>query len=372
MDIPVQQRPEEWRELFEPAEPSGTVLTVSLNVLRRRGQPFLLLPTHSSCAVGALSLYPAQTRKARIAKGLLGKALGLGLSPGLERLQLPIALDNAFLGFLAQAADVPRNATTFAILIGNGLVPGRRFVVLIFDERQKPVAVVKAGVTPLAHALLTAEERFLRNAPAHMSGIPKVRGTFKLGRIQAFALDFVSGATASIDDASHLGELLGGWIAADKMVKLSETRGWQRLQGDVNLPTILRSFGETLVHPALVHGDLTPWNVKVTNGRWTVLDWERGELVGVPGWDWFHFIIQTALLVRHESPEVLFGRFEQLFHSGDFQNYAGLAGIRGHLRMLALGYVAYCVRITRQAEGTESLLELERLMLTRWFESEPS
>ena len=45
-------------------------------------------------------------------------------------------------------------------------------------------------------------------------------------------------------------------------------------------------LGSRLVSSVVFHGDFAPWNIKVDRaGAWMVLDWERGELHGVPCWD---------------------------------------------------------------------------------------
>lgn len=55
----------------------------------------------------------------------------------------------------------------------------------------------------------------------------------------------------------------------------------------------------TRVHPCIFHGDFAPWNIReACNGSWILLDWERGETEGIPGWDWLHFALQPAILVK--------------------------------------------------------------------------
>jgi hypothetical protein len=133
------------------------------------------------------------------------------------------------------------------------------------------------------------------------------------------------------------------------------------------LPEPVMELAGTRFHPALMHGDCAPWNVKVADGRWTLLDWERGELTGVPGWDWFHFVMQPAVLVRREPVTRLLARFEQLLAGEDFVRFAQHAGIAGSERALALAYLCYCTRVTRQADGLESVMALERAVTARWF-----
>lgn len=46
------------------------------------------------------------------------------------------------------------------------------------------------------------------------------------------------------------------------------------------------------------HGDFTPWNILDENGKLFVFDWEYAEENALPGWDLFHFIVQTSVLIK--------------------------------------------------------------------------
>ena len=87
----------------------------------------------------------------------------------------------------------------------------------------------------------------------------------------------------------------------------------------------------------MTHGDFAPWNIKVSraDGSWLALDWERGQLAGIPGWDWFHYAIQTGILVEKLPPERVAQRLEELFNAPVFWTYAEAAGIAGKEKPLA-------------------------------------
>ena len=97
-----------------------------------------------------------------------------------------------------------------------------------------------------------------------------------------------------------------------------------------------------------------------------MLDWERGERVGIPAWDWFHFIVQPSVLVRRETTEATLARLEKLFTTVEFQQYATQCGIAGAEWRLAYAYVDYCINVTRQTEGLKSLEALREAIRTRW------
>ena len=366
-----QHAANQWQDLFAPCAPESAGATVVLHVVRRGGEPLLLLPARGALAARALALYPAQTARARAAKTLLQIALRFGLKPGLEAVRLTVAGNDGFAKFLSGTAGLPAGALPdFAVLAGNPRAPGRRFVLLLFGADGRPTAVVKAGVSETAQHLVAVEAEFLQRAPANSPGLPKLRGTFQERGTRAFALDFFAGSSPNLDDSKQLGELLGSWLATNQQVPLREFGAWRRLAAagsESPLPGALQTLAEARVHPALTHGDFAPWNVKVSRGKWTVLDWERGELAGVPGWDWFHFVMQPAVLVRREGAAALLSRCERLLVSAEFLNYALRAGIGEQGRALALAYLAYCTRVTRQTEGRDQVLELERAAAARWF-----
>ena len=362
---------DDWLDLFARNAPGQARATVALYGLRRGGAPWLLLPSQSLLAARSLALYPAQTGRARAAKMLLQFALRLGLKPRLKKIQLTVAANDAFADYLCGTVRLPAGTLPhFAILAGNPRAPGRRFVLLLFGADGEPAAVVKAGVCATAQEFVRHEAEFLQAVPSGLPGLPKLRGVFVAQNIRAFALDFHAGSTPTAESSSQVGALLGAWLATDQSVSLEELGAWRKLvaaTSDSPLLEALAPLAQVRVHPALTHGDLAPWNVKVWRGEWTALDWERGERAGVPGWDWFHFEMQPAVLVRHEDLEALLSRLERLLTSAEFLHYSVQAGIGAHGRALALAYLAYCTRVTRQTEGREPLLALERAAMARWF-----
>ena len=91
-----------------------------------------------------------------------------------------------------------------------------------------------------------------------------------------------------------------------------------------------------------------------------MLDWERGEARGLPAWDWFHYVIQTGILVRRLAADQLISRVDAMLSSSDFKEYARHAEIDGCAEELLLAYLVYCIEILKPAdsfEPTRALLE---------------
>ncbi len=352
----------DWSELFGPARGAQCV-TIHMRVLRKQGRPLLALPACRRAAAMALSLYPAQTGRARAARALLRTLLRAGLAPGARQSALAIPPEDLFVEFLSSLAGSARPPVPeLGILAGNPASPGRRFVLLVFDANHKPAGVVKAGASGPAQALIRKEQTFLE-AASGKPGVPRLRGTFESERVQALALDYVAGDAPRPRHDAALPALLGPWVDVKRTVALPETPEWQRLEQAAPAgpfwPVLAGALRSRAVHPALAHGNLAPWNIKRSQqGQWTALDWERGELAGIPGWDWFHYVIQRAILAERLPIGRLAARVRQLLNSEPFRCYAARAGIARFELDLALAYLLYSAEVVKPAEGLSRTREL--------------
>jgi hypothetical protein len=163
-------------------------------------------------------------------------------------------------------------------------------------------------------------------------------------------------------------------VDPSRTLSLSTAPDWLRLEKTAPASPLLASLAAQLrprtVHPAIHHGDFAPWNIKVSPaGAWTVLDWERGELAGIPGWDWFHYLIQTGILVGHLPTPTLVQRVESLLASDTFRQYATRSGIVGCERELVLAYLLHNVEVIKPSEGLTASADLLRALSARWARS---
>jgi hypothetical protein len=352
------------------APPGSDRIVVSLRLIRRAGQPFLLLPFLPREAVATLRLYAPQTARARVARALLRWSLRFAAPWPGQRIRLgfqPNARFSRFLSSLAGATQTPR----FGILAGNPASPGQRFLLLCFNAEHMPIAVVKAGLTPRAHELIHHEESFLAAAAGRFQGIPALLETFHSDEVRAFAIPFVPGRSSRERDESSLPELLHSWLDLTRQVTLSETPAWRKLEetcaANLQFQSIASKLRLRRIHPCLQHGDYVPWNIKRSpESGWTVLDWERGELIGIPGWDWFHYVLQTGILVKRLTSEELANRTEALLASGSFQDYTLLSGISGVERELLLSYLLHLAEVIQPSEGRLESRNLLTALAARW------
>jgi hypothetical protein len=360
------QHPAAWQDLFLASDQSSPKTIIKVRIIRRSGQPFLVLPAHHRLAAKALALYPAQTLPARLAKFALALAFNLKLPLAPPSLSLPIDFEQPFAAFLTEIAGTPR-FPRFALLTGNSRADGRRFVILLFNESNQPIAAVKAGIGESAIRLIEQEASFLAAVPRNTPGTPRLHSTFRSPQLHALALDFFPGHSPDPEDAPGVESLLSSWIDTARTIPISEIPAWQRLAACVDPDsTTWRQLKDVVCHPVIYHGDFAPWNIKVSSDSWQALDWERGELTGVPGWDWFHYVIQSAVLIKREPVDRLTARVERLLASEGFVRYAAHAKIAGSERLLVLAYLNYSVQILKQTEGLSRVQSLLNNLSAIW------
>ncbi len=341
---------DDWRTLFGEAG-----VPRSFRAVKKHGRLLLLLPENRGAAAQCLALYPAQTRFAKLAKAALGTAIRIGVPGILSRQELcwdDAAPLPAFIR--AQAGAEPFEC---GFLLGNPRAEGRRWIIAVLIHGRLSF-VVKAGCTQRGNDLISAEIECLRSLPASAKGCPTLRGTL-LGPVSALALDFVGGTSppaAGVED--RVAEILGSWLQHGHQFSLVQTAAWQEVRRSA--PADLVALAETRCTEkpftaAIMHGDFAPWNIRAAGDHWTVIDWERGCLLGIPGWDWFHYWIQSNALVARKTECEILARLEQLIVHPAFQTFATRAGIQGRERGFIFAYLLHAVFVLRQTEGLATI-----------------
>lgn len=354
-----------WKSLF-----GGGSRDCEVRFLRKGGRPFLFLPAESAAACAALALYPAQRPAARLLKTLLAAGLQWRLPFPLP--SLPLAVDPAapFVRFMAGlVGQPPGTLPVWGMLAGNPNAPGQRLVFLVFDGDFKPRAVVKTGLGETARRLIAQEIGALAALPPGLAGAPGLLGQWGDGSAAALALPYVGGEAPLPQSIGPAAAILEDWLRHGSDAPLDSLPGWRAATASLPASELLPlSTPHATVRAPVAHGDFAPWNIKVSpeTGGWTVLDWERGELCGVPGWDWFHFVLQPAVLVEKLDGPALAARAGELLASPEFRHYAEAAGIVGCERPLLLAYLAHCTEVIRQTEGASALAAARTLLRQQW------
>ncbi len=364
----TEPEPTPWQGLLSPDGFSSTEPR-HFRLVRRSGEPFLLLPFQSKAARRGLDLYPAQTRKARLLRGVLSSLLSVGLAPGAQPASVEVAPDSPLVRFLCAGqrwADLQ-----LAMLLGNPRAPGRRFVALIMDAQGTPLHIVKAGMNEQAVMLIQQEAAFLKSHSSERLHSPQLRGVLSDKTISAISLCYAAGQPPRAGSDTVLREILGGWLNSGTQLHFSTLPHAQQLLASTGLAAaerrLLARLDSRPIASAIHHGDFAPWNIRAAaaSGRWTVLDWERGEPQGPPAWDWFHFRVQPAVLVERLQPEAVLARLESAIEQPIFQAYAKAACIEGLERELLLAYLLHAREVIRQTEGTETIRAMANLLASR-------
>src|SRR5260370_10626988 len=195
-----------------------------MRLLRTRGRPLLLLPCHAGAAVACLDLYPAQSGRVRMVRAHVRTVLKMALPFGTEKIEASVSAESPFVKFLcslgrgldsgtrfrdeAAAAQAPATTwprvPTLGILAGNPANDTQRFLVLIFDAQQKPIAVVKTGLSERARELVRKESSFLVSVPANMPGVPERLAALETTQADAFGIKFFAGDSPSAGQAAEI------------------------------------------------------------------------------------------------------------------------------------------------------------------------
>lgn len=355
-----------WTEFFASPSKAGAAIH-RFRVVFRHGYELLYLPDDDLDSSRILDSYAAQTLPAKIYFRVLSALFSANL-PTFQKVT-PVAISEAgdfgcFLSRFSENGRLPR----FGVLCGNPRVNGRRFIFILTDPEGIPSFVVKVGSSRTARELIRKEALFLKSIPKDTPGIPAVLDLFDTSSTEAFAMKFFPGTSPKGIPTEAIGRVLSEWVQEKTpKQKLASLPLWQemaRLQNPL-FRRIQNVCGECPVHSAISHGDFAPWNIRESDGVWTVLDWERGRLDGIPGWDWFHYIVQTSVLVRKESSAVIYKRLKQAFRSADFTDYANKCGIAEIAPALLAAYLIYSCN-SKQAEGADKIENLLFTLDTYW------
>jgi thymidylate kinase len=288
-----------------------------------------LIPTQSrQTSLKALQLYNAQTLRARFAKKLLDMGFKIGVaSPLLAKAQIQGG------GYIAQKDRtknslfkhlkevVQRDDVTFAVSLGT---PGehRKPVIQLLTREGHILGYAKIGWNRATNALVQNEasvSRYLSDLALKSFCVPSV---LYEGWWNDHYLCIQSSPAAQLETAPQ--HLAGLYLEVfDELKKLharwlpvTESAFWKRLVYRIEttpspyhrrlLQQGLRRAEESLSSSVLpfhfCHGDLAPWNAQRLDSQLFLFDWEYAEPEGLPGWDLFHFIVQTSWLLEKKAP----------------------------------------------------------------------
>jgi hypothetical protein len=356
--------------LFAGSKGPGTALDFEWRLVRRHGRPFLLVPTKGANARVSLTLYSAQRRLAKAYRALFPLLFHSPAARLFKRVRLSANSASDLIQFLAEQAGVPAEQLPAPAIKFGGLdEEKRRLVLLLCDGTGRPFKVVKAGLDAKGREATRREADFLEQLPANTLGCIRLAGRLDTLEVTAFATNYFPAESPANDAGFEL--LFHAWLNPSPPVPVASLETWRELEAMPHhreaVGVLRAAMAGTQVRSTLYHGDFAPWNIRAFNSaNVQAFDWEAGCREGIPGWDWFHFITQTAMLAQRLPVERAAAEVEQLLASPRFEQYAAAAGIRDIARPLLLGHLLHQRWIVRPLEGRRATWELYALLAERW------
>lgn len=337
----------------------------------KRGHPFLLLLPGVTKARRGLNLYSAHRRLAKIWRALLPAMLQMPAAKLFPRIHFRADASSDLMQFLAQQAGMPATSISLVGIKVSEVEQRSRLMLLLCDESNRPTRVIKVGLNADGKIAIEREADLLSQLPPHMLGCVRMTGRLTTPTLSALATDYFPGAIPH-DDAG-MEHLFHAWLNPEPPVLLEELPTWRELAAAAVTadPVIWRDFHALLagkkIRTTLYHGDFAPWNVRVVNSQnLQAFDWERGQRWGIPGWDWFHFVIQTSILAKGYSSERIAVELEQVIRSERFRKYAVAAGISDIVQPLVLAYLLHQHWVVKPGEGRHATFELFEFLSAHW------
>lgn len=365
-------KPSVFPKLFVPgAQPGEEAVDVEIpmRAFRRRGQEFLLLPDDAQAAERSLEVYAPQSWFAKVAIKFLRRCLWLRIPvPLLKSFNLRVPKGSLLLNVLRNSTPDQvsrREPLPFALLAGNPKEPKRRFVLLSFDDDHRPRIVMKIGVGRYSSELIERERMFIETFGNRFPCFPKILDARRDDEFAVFSTNYLRINKLKNNSEIELHSCLSRWLypeaEAERLGDLSLIQMVREVCGGERVFEVLYNrIKEVLVQPVVYHGDLVPWNIRAENDsdEWVVIDWERGEETGVPGWDWFHFEVQKAILVDKASAGSIMERIRQLLASELYLDYSKRCGINQISSELFALYLIYCRSVLMYGNGGVTLNQL--------------
>ena len=358
--------------LFHAEKPSGKKLVFRWRLVSRQGRPLLLLPEDGMDLRVGLELYSAQRRRAKIWRAALPKLIHSPAASFFQRLSFEVDVGSEFVQFLAEQVGVPAEQLgTPAIKFGGLGEKKTRLALLVCDQTNRPAKVIKVGLNAEGRAATEREADTLAQLPAEVIGCIRMSGRQATEKWAAFATPFFPGESPENDAGMEI--VFHSWLKLGEPTAVEDFESWRELEKKVpaeqseKLSAVAAAFAGKKIRSTLYHGDFSPWNLRAINAlNLQAYDWEVGYLRGIPGWDWFHFIVQTSILVKRHSPERVAAELDQLIQSPRFQKYAEAAGIKEIIEPLLLAYLLHQEHVICPLQGRETTRQLFELLWHHW------
>ena len=350
-------------------------------------EPRLLIPL-ASPRVQTLSfgLYSPGSSRGKLFKWFGRVAAGVGLMKVAGRfLAAPInsfkatetvkpILDGAVFGALQSDWEVllGKGPVSFALSLGESN-HYRKVTALVFDKRAAPLAFAKVACTTQAISLISNEVVALEKMS--MLKCQSVVMPFLLGKGKTDTASWIlqspllSGRTSrNVLQNAHIAFLSELAQKSIQVIHLNSSDIWKYLQVILKRPVLPikagfeseRSFVQYLCErlkaldagdvqmswPFTVsHGDFAPWNMRLIDGKAALYDWEYFMPLAPAGWDILYFIFRVENLIKRQSLEQIWSKFESGAYLESLELWEKQAGIQVPDRRLLVMFVLISIAL---------------------------
>jgi hypothetical protein len=269
--------------------------------------------------------------KQRVARGLLGAGLRLGLTQLLlrDRCEVPAPEGQSILPLKAYLRSIlDRPDLQFGISLG-AVRANRKPVLQLMTGDGRPLGYAKIGWNVVTRDLVRREASVLSMlaARAEKTEHLQIPGVLFSGRWRGLELLIVSPAhsrqrwslISRLQPPTAATRELGRF-RGQRRTTLRGTRYWQevtkrafqlRRGGSTRVVSSIEEavgsleaiHGDTSLSFGMLHGDWVPWNMRSGGGLVTVWDWERSMPEAPLGLDPIHFDFQVRLWIRGDEPD---------------------------------------------------------------------
>jgi len=270
----------------------------------KHGHLLLLLPQDRRHSLRALTLYQAQSFKARIYVMYLRCLLFL---------KAHFLMKSIKFGDFQEPYQFLSENDSVGFLLGNPHSESRK--IIAYHSLGDKASVTKFALDCKTTVSVSNEIEYLEKINRSLKGASHISNK-NISEDKSYAyytVDWVDGRTPRKVDNKMLVELMESWIKSHEKVSLGSTDVWQevtKLTSISEYSEVVTELAEKEVLLATVHGDFSPWNIKInTNDAVKVLDWESYHHDGIAGVDWAHYLVQSKSLISkmwpHEVIDIL-------------------------------------------------------------------
>lgn len=266
----------------------------------RKREVLLSLPADAEGASKALGLYQPQRPLARMSATTLRLLAGRGAH------RFFLTKGKTATGVRGKGWNFRFDPETVGIMLGSSDHRVTRAIASYLGETGWEVAKIGAGGD--ARAMLLREAEVLKAVSEKGMNAPRCLGVHEQGDMTILRMPYLIGTPVAAETTDEALDLLEKWIGSARGKMLAEFDEWkhvrtalgQTLQGR----EALEGFSDRELQPVISHGDFARWNLMhLPDGNLVAMDWEWGQLAGMPGLDLVHYFAQDARLVQRLAPE---------------------------------------------------------------------